>query len=454
MVWAVPWTEALNDKENRATLYNWGVIRAVRTSLAVALVWVIFVLFSLPAGLLSLPAFAKSQVTTDKATSAKAASAKVTVANDARLAGDRERTRFIADLSRKVDIHVFALGNPYRVIVDAANVSFQMPPGLGKEQRGLVSAYRYGLFAPGKSRIVIDVISPFLIDRHFVIAARDDQPARLVIDLVPTDEATFLASLHETKQKSAESGPAPLPPPLSRSASAKPIIVIDPGHGGVDPGTSSANGVAEKEVVLQFAKRLKEKLAATGRYRIYLTRDDDTFLPLKDRVAFAQKKGAGLFLSIHADYFPTEIDSDPRGATIYTLSERASDDEARALAAKENFSDVLAGVELPTDSDEVVANILIDLAQRETQNRSVVFARSLVGQLAGKGTLHTKQLRSAGFRVLKAPDVPSVLLELGFLSNPDDEKQLTSETWRDRMTDSVTAAIDHYFAKRIARMPF
>jgi len=205
--------------------------------------------------------------------------------------------------------------------------------------------------------------------------------------------------------------------------------------------------------VLKFGKRLKEKLLATGRYEVYMTREDDTFLPLKERVAIAQKKGAGLFLSIHADYFPAEID-DARGATVYTLSEQASDAEARALAAKENFSDAIAGVELPEESDEVVANILIDLAQRETKNRSVVFARSIVGELAAKGTLHDKRLRSAGFRVLKAPDVPSVLLELGFLSNADDEKQLTSEAWQDRMATSVTAAIDGYFNKRIARMPF
>ena len=412
----------------------------MRGFLAVAPFWVLaFVLLSMPVGLLSLPAHAQSGDVS---------------ASGSRLAGDRERTRFIADLSKKVDVHVFALGNPYRVIVDAADVSFQMPSGLGKERQGLVTAYRYGLFAPGKSRIVIDINNPFLIDRHFVIEARDDQPARLVIDLVPTNEATFLAKLREAKQKRAENEPAPRPQPPARVSYAKPIIVIDPGHGGVDPGTTSVSGVTEKEVVLKFAEQLKLKLAATGRYEIHLTRQDDTFLPLKERVAFAQKRRAGLFLSIHADYFPVEIDGDARGATIYTLSEKASDAEAKALAAKENFSDVIAGIELPSDSDEVVANILIDLAQRETQNRSLVFARSLVGELANKNTLHTKQLRSAGFRVLKAPDVPSVLLELGFLSNPDDEKQLTSEAWRDRMTGSVATAIDGYFAKRIARMPF
>ncbi|HUW74051.1 MAG TPA: N-acetylmuramoyl-L-alanine amidase [Methyloceanibacter sp.] len=414
-------------------------MRVLRVLVAVAPTWCLaFALLAATPTLVTAPASAKS---------------KATIAKDARLAGDRERTRFIADLSKKVDVHVYALGNPYRVIVDAADVSFQMPQGIGKKQRGLVSAFRYGLFAPGKSRIVLDVSGPFLIDKTFVLEPRDDQPARLVIDLVPTDEKTFLAKLREAKDQRAETISLPLPAAPTRPADAKPIVVLDPGHGGVDPGASSPNGVNEKEVVLQFAERLKEKLLATGRYEVFMTRDDDTFLPLKERVAFAQKKGAGLFLSIHADYFPAEID-DARGATVYTLSERASDAEAKALAAKENFSDAIAGVELPEESDEVVANILIDLAQRETKNRSVVFARSIVGELAAKGTLHTKRLRSAGFRVLKAPDVPSVLLELGFLSNSEDEKQLTSETWRRRMAESVTEAIDGYFTKRIARMPF
>jgi N-acetylmuramoyl-L-alanine amidase len=382
------------------------------------------------------------------------AEAKPAIANDARVAGDRERTRFIADLSKKVEVHVFALGNPYRVIVDAPDVNFQMPDGIGNEKRGLVTAYRYGLFAPGKARIVIDVSGPFLIDKAFVLEPRDDQPARLVIDLVPTDEKTFLAKLKEAKPpRDTSEMPIVAPKAAERPLDAKPVIVLDPGHGGVDPGTSSAAGITEKEVVLTFARALKAKLEASGRYDVYLTRDDDTFLPLRERVEIAQKKGANLFLSIHADYFPNKAEK-PTGATVYTLSEEASDEEARALAAKENFSDALAGIELPSDSDEVLANILIDLAQRETQNRSVIFARSIVGELAGKNALHTRKLRSAGFRVLKAPDVPSVLLELGFLSNPDDEKRLTSDAWRERTADAVSASIDAYFAKRFARNPY
>ena len=372
------------------------------------------------------------------------------VAKDARLAGDRGRTRFIADLSKKVDVNVFSLADPYRVIVDLPEVNFQMPPGLGSEKRGLVTGYRYGLFAPGKSRIVIDVSGPFLVDKAFVLEARADQPARLVVDLAATDRTTFLAKLRAARIPVV--GSIPKLKPQAQATAARPVVILDPGHGGIDPGTASADGVTEKEVVLAFAKTLRQKLEAKGDYQVYLTREGDTFLALRERVDFAQSKGANLFVSIHADSFPKHA-NEASGATVYTLSERASDDEAKELAAKENFSDAIAGVELPTDRDEVVANILIDLAQRETQNRSIVFARSVVGEMSA-AELHRKSLKSAGFRVLKSPDVPSVLLELGFLSNPDDEKRLTSETWRAAMAEKVGAAIDAYFAKRVARMPF
>jgi len=372
------------------------------------------------------------------------------VAKDARLAGDRGRTRFIADLSKKVDVAVFSLADPYRVIVDLPEVSFQMPPGLGTEKRGLVTGYRYGLFAPGKSRIVIDVNGPFIVDKAFVLEASADQPARLVVDLVATDRKTFLAKLRETKSTAV--GSISHPEKTAVAVKAKPVVILDPGHGGIDPGTASADGITEKEVVLAFAKTLRQKLEAKGDYQVYLTREGDTFLALRERVEFAQGKGANLFVSIHADSFPKHT-SEASGATVYTLSEQASDDEAKELAAKENFSDALAGVDLPSDRDEVVANILIDLAQRETQNRSIVFAKSVVGEMT-TADLHRKSLKSAGFRVLKSPDVPSVLLELGFLSNPDDEKRLTSDTWRAAMAEKVVAAIDAYFARRVARMPF
>jgi N-acetylmuramoyl-L-alanine amidase len=409
----------------------------------------------LAVGLWHDSALAGSKQAGSKQAGSKQAGSKETVANDARLAGDRQRTRFIADLSKKVDIHVFALDNPYRVIVDLPEVSFQMPAGLGKAKRGLVTAFRYGLFAPGKSRIVLDVGGPFLIDKAFVLGPREEQPARLVIDLVPATREAFLGKLAALKPPPVVAEETTVPAPkVSRPPSGKPVIVLDPGHGGVDPGAISANDVAEKEVVLAFAKRLKGKLEESGRYEVFLTRDDDSFRALRKRVEFAQGRGADLFLSIHADSLKggSEARGATRGATVYTLSERASDEAAKELAAKENFADAIAGSELPEDSDEVVADILIDLAQRETQNRSLIFARSVVSELDRE--LHPKPMKSAGFRVLKAPDVPSVLIELGFLSNAEDEKLLTSEAWSERTAVSVAKAVDAYFAKRIARMPF
>ncbi len=191
------------------------------------------------------------------APAASAAPAKPAIANDARLAGDNTRTRFIADLSKKVDVSVFALDDPYRVIVDLPDVSFQMPPGLGKETRGLVTGYRYGLFAPGKSRIVLDLSGPFLIDKAFVLDARPDQPARLVVDLIPTDRATFLAKLREEKHAAASETPPPAAEP-PKQVLGPPVVVLDPGHGGVDPGTMSADGTTEKDVVLAFAKTLED----------------------------------------------------------------------------------------------------------------------------------------------------------------------------------------------------
>ncbi len=382
------------------------------------------------------------------ADAAQARSQKKTVANDARLAGDKARTRFIADLSKQVDVNVFALGDPYRVIVDLPEVNFQMPAGMGTEKRGLITGYRFGLFAPGKSRIVIDVSGPFLVDKSFVLGPRADQPARLVVDLVPTDRKTFLAKLRDTNAVPAADNVVAQKASLPVAAiNAKPVVVIDPGHGGIDPGTRSPEGITEKEVVLAFAKTLREKLAAKGQYEVVLTREDDRFIPLRDRVEFAQKRNARLFVSVHADYFPKA--NEARGATVYTLSEQASDDEAKELAAKENFSDAIAGVELPSDSDEVVANILVDLAQRETQNRSITFAKTIVGEM-GKSNLHTKALRSAGFRVLKAPDVPSVLLELGYVSNKGDREHLVSESWRNRTASAMAQAIDAFLAKRLA----
>ena len=267
-----------------------------------------------------------------------------TVAKDARLGGDAQRTRFVADLSRQVEFRVFTLADPYRLIVDLPDVKFQLPAGLGKKGRGLVAGYRFGLIAEGKSRIVIDLTGPALVDKAFIIEPRNGQPARLGIDLVRTDRNTFIAS--QRRDRKPRAAKKARPPSLSlpsvrKRKNARPVIMIDPGHGGIDPGAISKSGLKEKTVVFTFSKALRDRLRKTGRYEVHLTREIDTYIRLSERVARARKKNADLFISIHADSLPGRYSTKISGATVYTLSEKASDNEARALANKENRSDVM-----------------------------------------------------------------------------------------------------------------
>jgi N-acetylmuramoyl-L-alanine amidase len=377
----------------------------------------------------------------ERATAQNAAKDR-TVALDVRLAGDASRTRLIIDLNKKIEVRAYTIANPNRVVIDLPEVIFDLPVGAGKNPRGLIAAFRYGQFAQGKARIVIDLREPALVDKTFVLAAVDDQPARLVIDLVRTDAVTFqkTAMVPERAPQLAAKTPAKQSP-----ADMRPMIVLDPGHGGLDAGAIAPTRDEEKEVVLEVAKKLRDQLVKTNRYRVVMTRNDDTFVSLEERVAIARSNAAALFISIHADSLSKGA-GEASGATIYTLSERASDVDAQKLADKENDADKIAGY-LSQQPDDI-ANILFDLAHRDTKNHSAVFARTLVGSLKNAARLHKTPLKSAGFFVLKAPDVPSVLLELGYLSSPDDLKQMTSEAWQGKVAVSVMEAIDKYFAAR------
>ncbi|MCW8863187.1 MAG: N-acetylmuramoyl-L-alanine amidase, partial [Rhodospirillales bacterium] len=224
---------------------------------------------------------------------------------------------------------------------------------------------------------------------------------------------------------------------------ARRVIVIDPGHGGVDPGAIGVSGIYEKNITLSVAREIKKSLESTGRYKVVLTRDRDIFIRLRDRFEIARKAGADLFLSIHAD---TIRDRNIRGASVYTLSEKASDKEAAALAEQENKADLIAGVDL-SHEDPVLANILIDLTQRETMNQSSHLAEMLVDEMGKSVRLLRNAHRFAGFAVLKAPDVPSVLIELGFLSNRHDERLLRDSRHRVRVAGAIGRSIDQFFTR-------
>ncbi|MEE4013483.1 N-acetylmuramoyl-L-alanine amidase [Roseibium sp. FZY0029] len=370
----------------------------------------------------------------------------------ARVAGDETRTRFVLDMNRQVTPVISGLANPDRLIIDLPEVEFSIPADSGETGRGLVADWRFGLFAVGRSRVVMDLTGPVKVDKTFFLPAVDDQPARLVVDLVSASAEDFRTFVETSRPRRviARDNSAPKSDRLTAPKNKeKPLIVLDPGHGGIDTGAIGVHGTLEKAIVLDFAKLLKEKLDESGLYNVRLTREDDTFIPLGRRVEIGHELEADLFISIHADSV-RRGQKFARGATVYTISDRASDQLAEDLAQSENMSDVIAGVDLAEEPTEVT-DILIDLARRETRSFSVYFARSLVDELKSAVRLINNPHRSAGFRVLKAHDVPSVLVELGYLSNEHDEKLLISDEWRERMSKAVTEAVHGFFRPRLAR---
>lgn len=353
-------------------------------------------------------------------------------------------TTFTMALDGVVEARVFALPNPYRVIIDLNEVNFQLN-GQGVDARGgVINSYRFGLFAPGKSRIVMDVTKPVLVTRD--IERQPDGSFKLTVRLQETDRATFDEAYAPSNGQGSRSS-TPLNPGGS-DGRGPVVIVIDPGHGGLDPGAVSGSGLREKEIVLSVGLRLRAALERLGGFEVHMTRDRDTFLSLAERVEYARSRRADLFISIHADSLRTQTHT-VRGATIYTLSDRASDAQAAALAAAENRADLIAGVDVDMEQNEV-ADILIDLVRRETKNFSVFFARKFIEKMDGRIRLNSNPHRFAGFHVLKAPDVPSVLVELGYLSNAQDEALMKSPEWQERFAVGAAEAIQGYFQVRLA----
>jgi N-acetylmuramoyl-L-alanine amidase len=360
-------------------------------------------------------------------------------ATGVRVADHKSGARLVVDVSAEIKVRVFTLADPYRVVIDMPDVEWKATGNTPLDSRGLVSGFRFGRFTPTTTRIVLDVSKPIKVAQSFVLTPSAGAGAyRVVVDIEPVSAAEFdrLARAPGPGGGAAAQKPAKAPP-----KPPKHIIVVDPGHGGIDPGTIGRAGTQEKDITLAVSAELKRQLEATGRYTVLLTRSGDDFMALRDRTAFARNANAALFLSLHADSIS---DPDTRGGSVYTLSERASDAEAAALAAKENKVDIIGGVDLSHENGEV-ANILIDLAQRETMNHSAQFANILIAELGESITLLRNTHRFAGFAVLTAPDVPAVLVELGYLSNRTDETLLRRPAHRAKVALAIVRAIDRYF---------
>lgn len=384
-----------------------------------------------------------------------ASHAKALEIKDLRIGNHKSYTRIVLDLTKSADYRLFVLQDPYRLVIDLPQLKWKAKRrsynDVLKRKIGYIKNYRFGNFSSNVFRVVFDLSGPVKIHKYHLLKPTKTKPYRLVIDLKKTTRQKFLKSAGIKKAVGRKHSLSSLKtkkkkqPKYTKREKQKPLIVLDPGHGGIDSGAISRSGYKEKDIVLPFSKLLKAKLEATGKYRVYMTRDTDIYLKLRERTKIAQDMKAALFISIHADSAPHKPHA--RGASIYTLSEKASDKEAAALAKKENRSDALAGESHHHQPDEV-KEILINIAQRDTMNRSSQFANITAKQLEKVTKVKDPAHRYAGFAVLKAPAIPAVLLELGYLSNKYDERLLKNHSQRRRMASAMVKAIDVYFRKQ------
>ena len=383
---------------------------------------------------------------------------------DVRVRAHGGSTRIVLDLTQKVPYRHLTLDHPARLAIDLPDVAWAVPGDLDARAEGPIHGIRFGRHQPGVSRIAIDVDGPFEILNVFELPANERYGHRVVTDIRRVDRAAWAAGdglaggieraavvpsiMPEAgPDEGAGTRPAQLTVPFQMPPKLKPrgdrrIVVIDPGHGGIDPGAIGTSGVYEKTIVLAVAKELERQLEATGRIKVEMTRSDDSTVRLRDRLERAHGSGGDLFLSLHADSLVQA--PEVSGIAVYTLSEEASNAEAARLASKENRADILNGIDLSAHED-IVTQILIDLAQRDANNKSIRMAEVMVEELADVSRLARRKRQSAGFVVLKSPEMPSVLIELGYLSNPTDERQLTDPAYVSRLAAGMVRAIERFF---------
>ena len=370
---------------------------------------------------------------------------------------DDERTRFVIGLNCDCEFDVLTLSNPNRVVIELPDVKLHLPDARDGA-KGLVKSFRGGLAAPGKTRVVIDVTQPVVVETAITEKAKDGT-YRLALDILPADAGLRKGARKNFKTPPSGLGAAGVQPPLPKPAESprqraarafKPVIVLDPGHGGMDSGATK-NGTVEKNVVLAFSHALREQLEATGRYKVMMTRDKDVFIDLDERRAYAERNSANLFIAIHADYAGTRA----RGATIFSLRDNV------ASSLRNSTHDRLSPNEMKVvksggDDPSAVTNILADLAERDvqlTKDRTDLFAKTVIANMSESTTMRDEPDQQAAFRVLKTAQFPSVLIELAYVSNLQDARNLKSDEWREKVAESIVSAIDNYFSNQVALMP-
>lgn len=368
---------------------------------------------------------------------------------DARVSTTAERARLIIDLSGKTEFAIASLGEPNRIAIDVKAFDVKILAPADVAGQGLIKSFTVQLKEKGRARTELELAAPAQVQQAYVLDAVADQPARLVVDIIPDTPEHFaqkVAADYAASMANQGVSPATVPTDPGTHGSTggmRPLVVIDPGHGGIDNGATAPNGVHEKDITLAFAVELQKMLMDTGRFDVALTREDDTYLTLNQRVDLARQNKADLFISLHADTFQQpEI----RGASVYTRDENATDVLDKVLADGENRYDIVAGFAVPnTPASPQVKDLLIDLMRRQMRKSSFMAAQAIVHQLEPSVALRKFPVRQADFFVLQAPDVPSILVELGFLSNAADIANLQKSDWRDRTVSALARGIADYF---------
>lgn len=404
------------------------------------------------------------------------------------LLGNSKRTRFLVGLPKSAEFEVFSLNNPNRVIVEVSETKLRLPEQPKGSAVGLIKSFRAGQSAAKRSRIIINVTEPVIVASAKIEKGKDGRHQHLIVEIipfgppvpapVPAPSPSLATASLGAMVAAAASNSSPIPPPtFSLGATGlqppfprpavppgvlaerafKPVIVIDPGHGGNDSGAKK-NGAVEKDIVLAFGKTLAEKLKATGRFKVLMTREEDVFVPLGERVKFAERHKANLFIAVHCDYADTG--SKANGATIYSLRDSVAD-KLRRSAKGELSSNLLSkdevdAVKQASGDVAAVKRILADLAGREvdvTRDRTSTFARTVIEKMGASTNMRNDPDQQASFRVLKTAQFPSVLIELAYVTNKQDAINLKSDAWRDKVSDSILTAVDNYFANQLAQLP-
>ena len=408
-----------------------------------------------------------------------------------------ERARLIVDLSSPSEFAIATLEGPERIAIDVKASKLDILEPTAVTGAGLVADFSTVMADGGRARTELTLTQPATVQQAYLLDPIAGQPARLVVDLIPTTEGDFQARAAPDLANSQGGAPASsseaidmpselrptLPPPSSAFAAvapssaeedpttvaaipyaseqpmtppatplapaalasgSRPLIVIDPGHGGIDNGASAPSGVHEKDITLAFALQLRDLLVSTGLFDVAMTRDDDTYLTLNERVDLARENRADLFISLHADTFQ---EADIRGASIYTRDERATDILDKVLADGENRGDIVAGY-VQTDTKPAVVDILVDLMRRQVRQQAYIAAQDMVKAMQPSVALRRFPLRQADFFVLQAPDVPSMLIELGFMSNNADIANLENIDWRNKVVNAISQGVQDYFRDR------